>query len=241
MADMEPRRILRVTEVFTAQPPGPPEARLCGAAAKLLDAAGVGLSLGTSDDLTDSLLQTICATDGARDGEERQFDLGEGPAYTAHRTGWPVQVPDLDHDGTWPAFTDPAAGMGFRAVFAFPLRSGSVGLGALTLYRHVAGELTSEQYADALVIARFALNLFTLMQAGLPPDELDQVFTDTLSNSVEVHQASGVVSVQLEIPVAAALAMLRAHAFAEGCSLTEVATQVIEHRLQLGPLHDESP
>lgn len=238
MAEVESRRILRVVEAFAAQPPGPPEMRLCSAASKLLDAAGVGVSLGASDDLADSGLQTVCATDGGRDGEALQFDLGEGPSYTAHRTGWPVQVPDLERDGTWGAFAEAAAVLGLRAVFAFPLRSGSVGLGALTLYQHVAGELTSEQYADALVIARFALNLLTSLQAGRPPDELDQVFTDSLSNSVEVHQASGVVSVQLGITVGAALAVLRAHAFAEACSLAEVATQVIEHRLQLGPLQD---
>jgi hypothetical protein len=238
MGEVEPGRILRVADAFAAQPPGPPEVRLCGAASKLLDAAGVGVSLGASGDLLDSGLQTVCATDGGRSGEALQFDLGEGPSYTAHRTGWPVQVPDLERDDSWPAFAEAAAVFGLRAVFAFPLRSGSIGLGALTLYQHVAGELTSEQYADALVISRLALNLFTSLQAGRPPDELDQVFTDTLSNSVEVHQASGIVSVQLGIPVGAALAVLRAHAFAEACSLAAIATQVIDHRLQLGPLHD---
>jgi hypothetical protein len=238
MAEVEPGRILRVAEAFAAQPPGPPEVRLCSAASKLLDAAGVGVSLGTSGALDANLLQTVCATDRGQDGEALQFDLGEGPSYTAHRTGWPAQVPDLERDDTWPAFAEAAAGVGLRAVFAFPLRSGSIGLGALTLYQHVAGELTSEQYADALVVSRFALNLFTSLQAGRPPDELDQVFTDSLSNSVEVHQASGVVSVQLGITVGAALAVLRAHAFAEGSTLAEVATQVVDRRLKLGPLDE---
>ena len=236
MAEAELGRVLRVAEAFAAQPPGPVEMRLCAATAKLVDAAGVGLAMGASDELLDSGLQTVCATDGAQHGEALQFDLGEGPSYTAHRTGLPAQVPDLERDETWPAFAEAAAGVGLRAVFAFPLRSGSIGLGALTLYQHVAGELTSEQYADALVAARVALNLLTSLQAGRPPDELDAVFTDSLSNSVEVHQASGVVSVQLGIPVAAALAVLRAHAFAAGASLTDIATQVIEHRLKLAPL-----
>ena len=209
---------------------------MCSAAAKLLDAAGVGVSLGASDDQLDTgLLQTICATDGARDGEALQADLGEGPSYTTHRTGRPVQVPDLELDDTWPVFGTAAERLGLRAVFAFPLRSGSFRLGALTLYQHVAGELTSEQYADALVVARFALNLCTSQQAGRPQDELDQVFTEDLSNSSEIHQASGVVSVQLGITVGAALAVLRAHAFAESSSLHEVATQVIQRRLHLGP------
>ncbi len=238
MTEAEPGRILRVAEAFAAQPPGPPEVRMCAAAAKLLDAAGVGVSLGASEDLAASGLQTVCVTDGGRAGEALQFDLGEGPSYTAHRTGSPVEVPDLELDATWPAFAAAAADAGLRAVFAFPLRSGSVGLGAFTLYQHVAGELTSGQYADALVFSRFALNLFLSLQAGRPPDELDSVFTDSLSNAVEVHQASGVVSVQLAIPVAAALALLRAHAFTEGASLAEIAKQVVEHRLTLRPLKD---
>ncbi len=238
VSEVDPGRTVRVVEACAAQPPGRPELRLCEAAAKLLDAAGVGLSLGASDDLLESGLQMICATDGAQDGETLQFDLGEGPSYTAHRTGGSVQVPDLERDGAWPAFTEAAARLGLRAVFAFPLRSGPVGLGALTLYQHVAGELTSEQYADALVVSRFALNLLTSLQAGRPPDELDAVFTETLSTSLEVHQASGVVSVQLEISVAAALALLRAHAFAQAAGLADIATQVIEHRLKLDPLQD---
>ena len=52
---------------------------------ELLDAAGVGVSLGASDDPLDSVLQTIGATDRGRDAETLQFDLGEGPSYTAHR------------------------------------------------------------------------------------------------------------------------------------------------------------
>ena len=236
MAAMEPGRILRVAEAFAAQPAGPLEVRLCSATAKLVDAAGVGLSLGASDESLDRGLQTVCATPGGQAGESLQFDLGEGPSSMAHRTGWPVQVPDLERDRTWPAFAEAAGGVGLRAVFAFPFRSGSVGLGALTVYQHVTGDLTSEQYADALVVAQVAFNLFASLQAGRPPGELEALVTEGLSNTVEVHQASGVVSVQLGIPVAASLAVLRAHAFAEASSLTDIATQVIEHRLKLGPL-----
>ncbi len=238
MADMEPGRIVRLAEAFAAQPPGPAPLRLCAATSKLVDAAGVGLSLGASDGLVDNGLHTVYATDAGQDGEALQFDLGEGPSHTAHRTSWPVQAPDLECDGIWPAFSAAATGVGLRAVFAFPLRSGPISLGALTLYQHVAGELTSEQYADALIASRFALNLLTAQRAGRPPAELDAVFTDSLSNSIEVHQASGIVSVQLGIPVAAALSVMRAYAFAEGCSLAEVASQIIDRRLKLGSLQD---
>ncbi|MEX2504374.1 MAG: ANTAR domain-containing protein [Egicoccus sp.] len=238
---MKPGRIMRLAEAFAAQPSGPGPMRLCAATSKLVDAAGVGLSVGTSHGLLDTGLHSVCATDAGQDGEALQFDLGEGPSHTAHQTGWPVQAPDLECDGIWPAFSAAATRVGLRAVFAFPLRSGSTSQGALTLYQHVAGELTSDQYADALIASRFALTLLTERQAGRPPDELDAVFSESLSNSIEVHQASGIVSVQLGIPVADALAVIRAHAFAEACSLAEVAKQVIDRRLKLGPLSDELP
>ncbi len=238
MAEMEPRRIARLAEAFAAQAPGPAPLRLCAATSKLVDAAGVGLSLSAGHELPDNGLHTVGATDAAQDGEALQFDLGEGPSYSAHQTGWPVQAADLGSDGAWPSFSPAATRVGLRAVFAFPLRSGSTRLGALTVYRHGAGELTSEQFADALVASRFALSLLTAQQAGRPPAELDAVFTDNLSSSLEVHQASGIVSVQLGIPVAAALSVMRAHAFAEGASLAEVASQIIDRRLELGSIQD---
>jgi hypothetical protein len=228
-----------MAEAFAAQPSGPPpEVCLCRAASKLLDVAGVAVSVGASGEPGSSALYTVCATDGGRAGEARQFDLGEGPSYTAHRTGRPVQVADLECDDTWPVFAKAATALGVRAVFAFPLQSGSHSIGALTLFQHVAGELTTEQYADALAVARFALDLLTSLQAGHPPDELDRVFSDGMARTEKVSQASGMVAVQLGISVAAALAVLRAEAFTEECSLAEVAAQVIEHRLTLGLLPD---
>jgi DNA-binding XRE family transcriptional regulator len=75
-------------------------------------------------------------------------------------------------------------------VFAFPLRSGSVRIGALTLYQPVAGELSSEQYADAVVVARFALNLLTSLQAGRPPHELsDRAHRQTPAAVAELRAA----------------------------------------------------
>ena len=238
MPEVEPGRVLRMAEAYDAQPSGASEVDLSAAASQLLDAAEVAVSVATSGELSSNALQTVCATDQGRAGEAQQFDLGEGPSYTAHRTGRPVQVPDLEHDDTWPAFAKAATALGLRAVFAFPLRSGSVGLGALTIYQQAAGALSSEQYANALAVARFALELLTSLQAGRPPDELDPAFADGLARTEKVSQASGVVSVQLGISVEAALAVLRAHAFAEACTLDEVATQVIEHRLKLSPLDD---
>jgi len=226
---VQQRRIVRVLEAVASQAPGPLADRLCGGAAEVLGAPGVALSLLTRDDL----LQTVCATDGGRDGETMQADLGEGPSYTAHRIGSPVLVGDLDLDDTWPAFGPAATASGLRSVFAFPLRRGAVRVGSMTLYRTVAGDLIDDQHADALVFATVGLDLMLALQAGRSADELDELFLAGTGNSAQIHQASGIVSVQLGVEVGLALAVLRAHAFSGGLSLREVADDVVGRRLRL--------
>jgi hypothetical protein len=51
----------------------------------------------------------------------------------------------------------------------------------------------------------------------------------------EVHQASGMVAAQLRIDVDDALVVLRAHAFAHGRSVRDVAGDVVERRLDFRP------
>lgn len=227
---MEQHRLVRVLEAVAAQPAGSLADRVCTAAEKSLEASGVGVCLAAADDL----LETVCATDGGQSVETLQTDLGEGPTYTAHRHGFEVLVGDLDLDDSWPAFGPAAADLGLRAAFAFPLRSGAVRLGAFTLYRQSAGQLSDEHHADALVFARLALDLFLDLQLGRDVDDLDQLFVHGTSNTVEIHQAAGIVSVQLGIAVGAALSVLRAHAYTASRSLRAVADDVVARRLRLG-------
>jgi hypothetical protein len=72
------------------------------------------------------------------------------------------------------------------------------------------------------------LSLQAQTDAGLSP-ELDMLG----SYREEVHQAAGMVSVQLGVSVAEAMVRLRAHAYAEDRSLTEVAGDVVARRLRL--------
>ncbi|WP_052664658.1 GAF and ANTAR domain-containing protein [Nitriliruptor alkaliphilus] len=227
---MDQNRLSRLVGAIAAQPDGSLADRLCSAAMVGLDAEGVGLSMIVDD----ALLQSVSATDGARGFEELQAGLGEGPAYTAQRHGWPVLVEDLGCDDTWPAFGPAAAEVGLGSVFAFPLQRGAIRLGALTLYRRTTGAIRDEHHADALVFARFALDLLLAVQSGRPAYDLDQLF-DGVDDAAEIHQATGIVSVQLGIAVGAALAVLRAHAYADGRPLRETAADVVAHRLRLEP------
>ncbi len=80
------------------------------------------------------------------------------------------------------------------------------------------------------------------IQARNDTDVLAPVLDDAASHRAEVHQASGMVAVQLGVPVVDAAARLRAHAYAADRSVVDVARDIVERRLRLiddGPMAGE--
>jgi hypothetical protein len=154
----------------------------------------------------------------------------------AYRQDQVVAEPDLADPvrRRWPAFTPPALAAGVRAMFGFPLRVGTVRLGALNLYRNVPGPLTGEQHADALVVADVAARWVLEAQAGASPDTVAGELEAGADFHFAVHNAAGIVSVQESISVTAALIRLRAYAFSNDRLLGDVAEDVIARRLRLG-------
>jgi hypothetical protein len=132
----------------------------------------------------------------------------------------------------WLAFTGPAVAAGARAVFGFPMQVGAVRLGALNLYRDRPGPLTDEQHADALVMADIAAQTVLMLQADAPPGTVSKELAINAEFQYVVHQASGMVAAQLDVTVGKALVRMRAHAFGNGRTLTDVARDVVERRLR---------
>ena len=127
------------------------------------------------------------------------------------------------------------AGQGVRAVFGFPLRVGTVRLGALNFYRDRPGPLSDGQHADALVVADVAARWVLEAQAGAPPDAFAGELEDGAELHFAVHNAAGMVAVpQEEISVTEALIRLRAYAFGNDRLLADVADDVVARRLRLG-------
>jgi len=88
--------------------------------------------------------------------EELQTELGEGPCLAAYETGKAVAVPDLRTDDRFPRFAPRAVAEGLIAVFTFPLRGGDNQLGALDMYRDVAGPLDAGAMMAAQTLADVA-------------------------------------------------------------------------------------
>jgi GAF domain-containing protein len=225
-------RLVRILSMLAAggeTEPGP--ARLCEIGADITAMTGAGIML-MSGDVSQVSVGTTNAVTALT--EELQYTLGEGPCVDAHDRQRPVVEPDLAGAPTnrWLAFTPPAVEAGVRAVFAFPLHVGAVRIGALDLYRDQPGPLTDDQHTDALVMADVAARAVLVLQAHAPPGALAAELEAGGSFQFVVHQAAGMVSVQLGVSVGEALIRLRAFAFANDRRLPEVANDVVSRRLR---------
>ncbi|MFI0264099.1 ANTAR domain-containing protein [Streptomyces sp. NPDC017056] len=170
--------------------------------------------------------------------EDAQFTLGQGPGLSADFGVVPSQVADLQTAAgdRWPQFATEAGALGVRAVFVWPVRSGAAWFGTLTGYRTTPGPLTPRQAADGLLVADALTGRLLAWQpdarlsersgAAEGDDGPGEAGVVDL-HRVEVHQATGVLSVRLGVPMDEALVRLRAQAFASGQPLAEAAREIL--------------
>jgi ANTAR domain len=168
--------------------------------------------------------------------EELQFTAGEGPAAEDFGLGLPVLVPDLGTAaGRWPGFASSAVAAGARAMFALPLQAGAIRLGVLSLYRALPGPLAPDELADVLIFADIALQMLLDAAAGISGSPEYQPLDGLSDSRAEVYQATGMISVQLDVSLEEAFVRLQAHAFASSTALADVASDVINRLLRFEP------
>jgi hypothetical protein len=223
------RLVARIAEIDDATTL--PE-RICRAAVDALRVSGAALILMSGEETGAVVAASNHVVESV---EDLQFALGEGPCLRAYRTGAPVLVPHVIHDAgwRWPMFDRQAAGAGAAAVFAFPLQIGAVNLGVLYLYRDREGPLSQGQMADAFVFAEIASWVLLDIQAGAASGELDGRLEKPWGHRAVVHQATGVLSAQLGIPLIEALVRLRASAFSRDRSIYDIAADIVAGRMVL--------
>ena len=205
--------------------------RVCRATRNLLGAGGASITLENS---TPNRI-TLCATDKPADLLENLQDvLGEGPCRDAFDLGRPVETAlDRSAVGRWPQFVPAAeAVIGSDGVlWSIPMHAGDEVIGAVSLYRRLPGALI-----ESLDVAQF---LADAAAAALIRDPLafaahtTPADTGGWSSRAQIHQASGMLASKLHITIDDALALLRSHAFTAGLELTDVASAVVERRIDL--------
>jgi hypothetical protein len=208
--------------------------RLVTECASALPVSGAGL-IWMTDRGPGSMLAASNANAGAL--EDLQFTLGEGPCVDASQSGRTVSVPDLTTDGVrrWPGFTTGALETGVSAVFAVPLQVGGIRVGVLDMHRDEVGGLGSAGLLEAFAFAEAATEVLLHLQAMRNSvAEMDLLLNGSSGGRAVVHQATGMVSVQLSVSLSEALARLRARSFAQERPITELARDVVERRVRFG-------
>ena len=177
----------------------------------------------------------VLATAGRNADEiaELQFTLGEGPCLDAFLAGEPAFAVDLANRGArWPLFSARAAALGVLAEFSLPMQLGAAPVGVLDLSREQPGMLSDEHLADALTAADIVTDAVLLLQSASDGSALATLLEPAGLDRMVVHQATGMVSVQLDVTIADALATLRAAAFRSGRSIYDIAADVVDRRLR---------
>jgi hypothetical protein len=111
-------------------------------------------------------------------------------------------------------------------VYALPLQLGAIKLGVLVLYREQPAVLEGEDLSAALLVANLVTNQVIDIQAGAVSESLAWGLEVDDYRAV-VHQATGMISVQLDCAIGEALVRLRGRAFATDQALDEVAADVV--------------
>jgi GAF domain-containing protein len=207
--------------------------RVCRACVRLLPVDGAAVSVMADTGYREAVYTSDTVSAALA---ELQFALGEGPCFEAYAQGGPVLVADLAAglQPAWPVFAAQVAEYPVAALFTFPLQIGVVRVATLDTYRTTAGSLAASELATALQVADLAaLALSGLLGEDRWLDGDGRWLEGAGMRHREVHQATGMLIAQLDLPAAAALARMRAHAFGHGRKLRDVAADIVAGRLRL--------
>jgi hypothetical protein len=215
--------MVRLTRLLARTEPSHPLAdRLLAGLAPTLEMDGGAITIGYEA----AERSTLSVTDPVAERlEELQDVLREGPSLDAFRTGRPVAEDPAGQRRRWPTLSQSLSERHEATLlYAVPMMPESRVLGVVSMYRNAGAPLDFDR--DGAQVLADAIGVAMLGHFG--SDDLADLVWSTRDR---VHQATGMVVARLRIPPADALALLRAHAFAHGVTLADVADDVVSRRL----------
>jgi GAF domain-containing protein len=218
------------TATISSLPEPQPAPDLCQPFLGPLPISGASVTVMT----TSGTPLTICSSNPiAARIDELHFELGEGPQWAAARTGELSMITDVPAGShrEWPVLGAALSELAIGALFCVPLRMGAVTVGVATLYSDRPRELTEDQQRTALAIGSAIASTAVHQAMSLATDD---TLTETARMPAlrrEVHQATGMLIVQLDASATVAYARLQAYAFANGRTVQAVAHDVVSGTL----------
>jgi len=203
---------------------------VCCALCRELGALEVAVTLASLEP-TDAVLGE--ANGGDTHLSDVEVTAAQGPAGEAVARRRPCLLPRLvEAFERWPGYVALAGERGVASVYAFPLGVRADPMGALTIYMAKTDALDEQQVR----LARGAAELASGILLNDRPDVLQfnsAEWYNAREGRSEVYQAQGMVGVELQLALPEAIALMRAHAFATGMTLTEVASEIVQGRVSL--------
>lgn len=191
--------------------------------------AGTPAAVGAGVTLFEGGVPATAAASGtaARNADELQYALQEGPCLTALGQGAPVRIDDTAADRRWPRWAAAAAGSGLRSVLTVPLRPGPACLGAIKVY---AGTPNAFGPSDEYALGRLAAGAAPLVaqaMAHASAGGLSERFRGTLRDRDTISMARGFLMAGEGIDEATASERLLSLARAEGRTPAETAAAIL--------------
>ena len=188
-----------------------------------VDAAGLLLS-----DQRGTLQVVADATENTHLSELFQLQAQEGPCLDCFHTSLPIGVADLREEDTWPRFAAQAGQVGFRSVYALPLRLRRETIGTLNLFATQPAALPAPQLRVGQALADVA-TIGILQERAIRRREIvAEQLEGALQSRVVIEQAKGILSERGNINLNQAFNLMRRHARAHNQRLSELARFVTE-------------
>ncbi|PRY50736.1 hypothetical protein LY71_103300 [Geodermatophilus tzadiensis] len=205
--------------------------RLCRACAEAVGVDGAALSIHEGAGLRTPIGASDPTTSHA---EQLQFTAGDGPCLRAHDTGSAIVFDIEDINRNWPSLH--AALLGetpYRAVYSVPLAPPLGPTVIVDLYARDLATLTAVPRDDVEAVVVTMTEELVRSSGAVASDESSARWWDSpdARRRNRVWQATGVATVALGLDVVDTLAVLRAHAFATGRVVDDVAEDIVSGRL----------
>jgi len=168
-----------------------------------------------------------CSGELALRGDERQYELDDGPCLESMRTGRVVAAPDMAAETRWGAYPQRAVRAGVRSSLSLPLSLGRRGRGALNLYSsrpHVYGEAEQREAESWAAQASGALAVAWRMAER--EEALDQL-SRGMATRQEIGQAVGLLMAQRRCTADEAFELLKGASQRSNEKLRDVARRMV--------------
>jgi GAF domain-containing protein len=188
-----------------------PGAEACGLT---LEQAGRGLTVTYSGEM-------------AARGDERQYELDDGPCLEALRTGQVVSVVDMAEELRWGKYPQLALEAGVRSSLSFPLPLGERGRGALNLYASRANAFTDRDERVGQSWAGQAGGALAVAWRMAERQRTVEHLTRGMVTRQEIGQAVGLLMAQRRCTAEEAFQLLRGASQRSNEKLRDVARRLV--------------